>query len=337
MSDALPYAFGGPALAGRMRESPEDFFVDEQLGFEPSGAGEHAMLHVEKRGANTAHVARELARFAGVPEVAIGYAGLKDRHAVTRQFFTVQLAGRADPDWAALASAEFRVLSSQRHSRKLPRGALAGNRFRIVLRDATGDRDLAAARLDAIARRGVPNYFGEQRFGFGGGNVEQARAMFAGRRVKREQRSILLSAARSEIFNAVLAARVAAANWDRGLDGDVFMLDGSQSIFGPEAISAETHDRLARLDVHPTGPLWGRGTLRTGAETAAMEQEIAARYGDLCAGLDAADMRQERRALRVVAREFEFEWVEENTLAVAFSLPPGAYATTVLRELAASG
>jgi tRNA pseudouridine13 synthase len=330
----LPYAHGGPVLSGRLRESPEDFFVDEQLGFEPSGAGEHALLHVEKRGANTAHVARELARFAGVPELAVGFAGMKDRHAVTRQYFTVQLAGRADPDWSALASDELRVLSAARHSRKLPRGALEGNRFRIVLRGASGDRDAAAARLDAIACRGVPNYFGEQRFGFGGSNVEQARAMFAGRRVKREQRSILLSAARSEIYNAVLAARVADASWDRALDGEVFALDGTNSVFGPEALTPATRERMERLDVHSTGPLWGRGALRTAADAARLEQEVAARHADLCAGLEEAGLRQERRALRVAPRELASEWLAEDALAVSFSLRAGAYATTVLRELA---
>src|SRR5690348_15986051 len=215
----LPCAYGTPPLGARLRSSPEDFVVEEILGYDADGAGEHALLWVEKRGANTDWVARELAKFAGVSQVAVGYAGMKDRHAVTRQTFSVQLAGKPDPDWSVFPHAEVKVLAATRHSRKLKRGALRGNRFVLVLRDAQGDREAAERVLAQIAARGVPNYYGEQRFGREGGNVEQARAMFAGRRVERDKRSFLLSAARSHIFNNVLAARVERDAWDKPLDG----------------------------------------------------------------------------------------------------------------------
>jgi tRNA pseudouridine13 synthase len=178
----LPWAYGTPPLQAQLRSTPDDFRVEEVLGYDADGQGEHALLWVEKRGANTDWVARELAKFAGVAPVAVGYAGMKDRHAVTRQTFSVQLAGKSDPDWSTFPHADVKVLAATRHSRKLKRGALRGNRFVLVLRQAQGDRDAAERVLQQIAQRGVPNYYGEQRFGREGGNVAQARAMFAGRR-----------------------------------------------------------------------------------------------------------------------------------------------------------
>ncbi len=332
----LPFAFGAPPLRARLRTAPEDFVVEEVLGYEPDGAGEHAFLVVEKRGANTDWVARELARFAGTSPVNVGYAGLKDRHAVTRQAFTVQLPGKADPDWSAFPHAEVSIRSLGRHSRKLKRGALRGNRFLLVLREIEGDRGEVEGRLAAIAARGVPNYFGEQRFGLGGGNVAQARAMFGGRRVDRDKRSILLSAARSHIFNGVLAERVAGGTWDAPMDGEIWALEGSRSWFGPEAFNDTLAERLARFDIHPSGPLWGRGDTPAAGAVAELERAVAARDEDLAAGLADARMDQERRALRLQPRDLAWRWLDDGALEVSFGLPAGAYATTVIRELAAT-
>jgi tRNA pseudouridine13 synthase len=163
-----------------IRGTPEDFFVEELPGFEPSGAGEHLLLTVEKRGMNTAFAAKRIAEWAGVAESAIGYAGIKDRHAVTRQAFSVWIPKKVAPAIDALQSDELQVLGHAWHSRKLPRGALAGNRFVLALRGIEGEREAIEQRLQAISMRGVPNYFGEQRFGRGGGNVQQAVAMFTG-------------------------------------------------------------------------------------------------------------------------------------------------------------
>jgi tRNA pseudouridine13 synthase len=330
----LPHAHGGPPLTARLRAAPEDFLVEEILGYDAEGTGEHALLWVEKRGANTDWVARELARFAGVPPVAVGYAGLKDRHAVTRQAFSVQLAGKPDPDWSAFPHAEVKVLAATRHSRKLKRGALRGNRFVLVLREVHGDREAAERVLAAIAARGVPNYFGEQRFGREGGNVAQARAMFGGRRVDRDKRSFLLSAARSHIFNGVLAARVEQGAWDTPLEGEIWSLAGSRSWFGPETFDATLADRLARGDIHPSGPLWGQGEPPTTGEAGALERDLAARDVDLAEGLANARMDQERRPLRLLPRHLSWRWLADDALELAFELPAGAYATVVARELA---
>lgn len=332
----LPCAHGNQALTATLRSVPEDFVVEEIPGVEADGQGEHALLWVQKRGANTDWVARELAKFAGVPALAVGYAGMKDRHAVTRQGFSVQLAGRPDPDWAAFPHDDVQVLWAVRHSRKLKRGALRGNRFVLVLRDVHGDRAGAEAVLAQIARRGVPNYYGEQRFGREGGNVAQALAMFGGRRVERHKRSIYLSAARSQIFNDVLAARVERDAWDTPMDGEIWSLAGSRSWFGPEPFTSELADRLARADIHPSGPLWGQGEPPSQGEVGKLEREVVADRVALAEGLAAARMEQERRPLRLLPQSLQWQWLADDQLQLSFELPAGSYATVVLRELAAT-
>ncbi|MCK9539542.1 tRNA pseudouridine(13) synthase TruD [Dokdonella sp.] len=329
----LPFAHGGPVLRARLRAQAADFVVEEVLGFAPDGSGEHVFVQVEKIGANTDWVAGRLAAFARVPPAAVGYAGLKDRHALTWQTFSVHLPGRADPDWSALAVPGVRVLAAERHSRKLKRGAHRGNRFRICLREAEGDHERAAGRLAALAADGVPNYFGEQRFGRDGGNLELARALFAGQALPRAQRGFALSAARAEIFNAVLAARVAAGSWNRGLDGEVWMLAGSQSVFGPEPMDEALARRVSAADIHPTGPLWGRGNLRSGAAVRVLEERIASEHADFAQGLERAGLAQERRALRLPVAGLAWEWQGGAELVLSFELARGSFATTVLREL----
>lgn len=330
-------AHGEPVLAARIRVTPEDFFVDELAGFDPSGSGEHLLLSIEKRGMNTAFAARSIAQWAGVGEMAIGYAGLKDRHAVTRQRFSVHLPRKIAPDIADLQVDGLQVLEHAWHAKKLPRGALAGNRFVLVLRDVSGDRSAIDERLKQIAARGVPNFFGEQRFGRDGDNPAKALAMFDGRRVRREQRGMLLSAARSALFNQVLRARVEAGFWDTPLEGEVWMLDGSRSVFGPEPSTPDIHQRLAAFDIHPSGPLWGRGELRSTGSAAAVEgaaiaDPVAMR---LRAGLEQAGLKQERRALRLRPADLAWRWLGPSGLELEFSLPPGTYATVVLAELGA--
>jgi tRNA pseudouridine13 synthase len=203
----------------------------------------------------------------------------------------------------------------------------------LHLRDVVGDAEAIDARLAAIAAQGVPNYFGEQRFGRDGGNLAAARAMFAGRRVPRDKRSILLSAARSEIFNAVLAQRVARGDWARGLSGEVWMLDGSHSVFGPVPMDATLEQRCTALDIHPTGPLWGAGELRSAEAVRALEAEAAQASADLAAGLEQAGLRQERRALRLPVANLAWARPAPDVLQLEFFLPAGTYATTVLHAL----
>lgn len=332
--ERLAYAHGGPLLRGLLRAEPADFIVEEQLGFEPTGAGEHVFVQIEKAEANTDWVAQKLAAFARVAAVGVGYAGLKDRHAVTRQWISLHLPGRADPDWAAFDVPGVRVLQTVRHDRKLKRGAHRGNRFRIRLRSVSGRTDAVEARLAAIAADGVPNYFGEQRFGRDGDNLVLARQLFAGQRLPRHLRGYALSAARSLLFNRVLAARVDAGSWNQALAGEVWMLDGSHAIFGPLPFDETLATRLAARDIHPTGPMWGRGPLRSEDEVRVLEAAVAAAEPELAEGLAEAGLDQERRALRLGVGDLRWEWEDDSTLLLAFALESGAYATTVLRELA---
>lgn len=319
-------------MSGQLRTEPEDFEVEEISGFEPSGEGEHRWLWIEKRGANTEWVARQIASFAGVQPVDVGFAGRKDRHAVTRQAFTVRAPRTAELDWASFAPEGVRVLSHTRHARKLPRGALAGNRFMLRVRGVEGDVEGAFDRFADIAANGMPNYFGEQRFGRAGGNVAAALAMFNGQRVRRDERNLLLSAARSSIFNAVLGHRVGNGTWNRGLDGEVWQLDGSGSIFGPESESDDLRQRAGAGAIHSTGPLWGRGPLRSTGAVAALEQACAEAQPALAKGVEAAGLGMQRRSLRVLVREASIA-AERDDFILRFVLPAGSYATCLLREL----
>jgi len=323
-----PRANGEPPGSARLRQYAADFQVTELLGFDPSGDGEHDLLYVEKTGLNTSDVARDLARHADSAPGSIGYAGLKDRQAVTRQWFSVQRPPRRTVDWGAYARDGVHILDIARHRRKLKRGAHRGNHFRLVLRDVLADPACLERQLTSVRNQGVPNYFGEQRFGRGAGNLELARQLFAGRRLPRERRSLALSAARSLIFNEVLAARVVDGSWNRLRPGDIANLDGSESIFAVDDVDAALNGRVNSFDVHPTGPMWGRPRPMPGPE---FEASIAARHEDLATGLEQW-VDASRRSLRLPVRDLAWQPAEGN-LVLTFTLPRGAFATAVVREV----
>lgn len=334
MSETLPRGAAAVIRSGFIRNEIEDFVVEEVPAFEAFGSGEHVLLTLRKRGLTTHELIAHLAKWANVPTSAIGHAGLKDKHAITTQRLSVWLPKRVSPDVALLNTAAIEVVESAWHNRKLPTGALKGNRFTLQVRALEADAEALDARLRDIAQHGVPNYFGEQRFGRAGDNVARAREMFAGRRVDRETRSILLSAARSEMFNQVLARRVSEGNWRTALEGDVFMLDGTQSIFGPSDLDESIAARLESGDIHPTGPMWGRGALRTQAAALSLESGVLENsvYDDLRLGVEAAGMKQERRSLRLSVRDMVWS-LNGDSLKLQFVLDPGSYATTVLHAL----
>lgn len=334
MSEALPRSADPAIQMARSRCELDDFIVEELPAFDAFGSGEHLLLTLRKRELTTHALVEHVAKWAGLPPSAIGYAGLKDKHAITTQRMTVWFPKRVSPDLSTLATPAIEVLESVWHNRKMPSGALKGNRFTLVLRDVKGDGDAIRARLADIALHGVPNYFGEQRFGRAGDNVTQAREMFAGKRVGRDTRSILLSAARSEMFNQVLARRVAEDCWRTALPGDVFMLDGTQSIFGPGELDDSIASRLQSADIHPTGPMWGRGELRTQGNAHELESQVLSspEFDELREGLEAAGLKQERRSLRLGVRALEGS-LDGDILRLRFELDPGSYATTVLHAL----
>jgi tRNA pseudouridine13 synthase len=339
-----PRAHGAPLCAGKLRSEPEDFLVEELLGFAPAGAGQHVLLKVRKRGANTQWVAGELARACGCAPRDVGYAGLKDRHAVTTQWLTVPQSRLSPEDWVGVRTGEYQVLEAHRHSRKLPRGALAGNRFVIRVRGAMIHDASLARRMAAIETRGVPNYFGPQRFGRGGANLK--RPGEDPRALKPSERGFMLSAARSLIFNAVLAERIGDGSWERLEAGDLANLDGRASHFPVEAVDETLAERSARLYIHPTGPLWGRGSPQTRGRVLELEQRVATGLTAACELVARARMEQERRSLRLAVRDLR--WRREapdatnarvadagaaDDIVLEFRLTRGAYATAVLREL----
>ena len=329
----LPAALGGVAGRGRIRARPEDFVVEELLGFAPAGEGEHLLLRVRQAGCNTAWVAGRLARWGGRPRGDVGYAGLKDRHAVTTQWFSVRFPGGRHPDPATLRIEGVELLECALHDRKLRRGALQGNRFRLRVTALDADAAVLESRLAAIVRRGVPNAFGPQRFGHHLGNLHMAEAWFSGGPPpRRSERGFALSAARSLIFNAVLAERIRANTWDSAAPGEPVQLDGRGSWFIAQPGDDELPRRLAALEVHPTGPLWGRGELPGAGPAAELEHAVAARHALYARGLEAAGLEQGRRALRLRVRNLDWS-LADDALELSFDLPAGAYATAVLREL----
>lgn len=330
-----PRAWGEPPVTATLRASPADFLVEEQLGLEPSGSGEHVWLWIEKENLNTADAAQRLARFAGLRERDISYAGLKDKVAVTRQWFSLHLLNRA-PDWTAWSDPALRILRIERHDRKLRRGAHRGNRFDIVLRAVRGDGAALRERLDRLGVQGVPNYFGEQRFGRDGRNLELARRWIAqGRpRLQRQQLSLNLSTLRSFLFNEVLAARVAADNWCRPLRGEVFALRGSGSVFRAE-VDAALCARLDEGDVQLSGPLPGRAVEPQPVfDVAELESSLLAPHADLVDALVASGVDAARRSLRVIPDDWQYVQETDDAWRLRFYLPKGCFATGVVRELA---
>lgn len=335
-SFTFAYAHGGPLGPVLFRQSPEDFFVEERLPFSPCGSGEHVYIQVRKRNTNTDWLARQLAQFAGLPPKAVSYAGLKDRNAIAVQWFSLHMPKSEELDWHSIESADLQVLQVLRHQQKLRKGMLKGNSFRIRLAGCNFPRDALEERMQHIQQQGVPNYFGEQRFGQGGGNLDKARALFAGklREKNRHKRGLYLSAARSYLFNQVLSARVEQGSWNHALAGECFMLAGSNSFFCPESMDETLQQRLREKDIHTSGPLWGRGSNPTCGECAALEESIARQDTQLCEGLEHAGLKQERRALRLFAEDLQWSLLDTQQLEVAFFLPAGSYATVILREIA---
>lgn len=331
-----PYLLGGPLGRAQFKTLPDDFVVEELLGFEPSGVGEHCLVWVEKRDLDSNAAGARLADAMGLRRRLVSHCGLKDRHAVTRQWFSIHIPGQDSPEPAELESEGLRVLQVTRNTRKLRRGIHLGNRFTIRLRQPDFDPATANERWNQIISRGVPNVFGSQRFGNEGRNVAKALAMFRGEFNPGDRllRGILLSAARSHLFNAVVTERIALGLWDQTMQGEVYGFPDNGTILLIENQRGDEAARFAEGRVELTAPLWGCGDLHSVGEVRDLERRVMARYPELTAGLETAGLRQERRVIRL--RPIHPEWVvlDNNDLQVSFDLPRGAYATAVLRELA---
>jgi tRNA pseudouridine13 synthase len=334
--DEMPYAFGAPLSTGVIRSVPEDFQVDEILGFEADGEGEHLLLQVRKKQTNTHWLAEQLAKLASIPVKDVSYAGMKDRHAVTTQWYSLRLAGRPEPCWSTIQSDLIQILALHRHRRKLRRGCLKGNRFQIRIRGLQVGRQCLEERLERLRKQGMPNYFGNQRFGHKYQNLEQAERLFSPNRgrMSRTLRGLVMSAVRSQLFNQVLAARIEANLWNAPLSGDYFKLDGSRRGFHDDQ---EQDSLLARRcqqqDIHPSGPLWGRGRTLVTGQAAELEEQALGGLASWQYGLEHLGLEQERRALRVRLQDLTWHFETTSDLVLHFFLPAGCFATVLLREL----
>jgi tRNA pseudouridine13 synthase len=311
-------AHGAPLFGATIRATPEEFDVTEELGYDFDGNGEHDFLYVEKVGANTEWLSRQLASFAGVPARDVGYSGLKDRHAVTRQWFSVPRWN--SPDWSLLEIEGASILEQARHSKKLRRGAHKSNCFKIVLRGEIPDSSLLEERIRTIATMGVPNYYGEQRFGREGGNIRLADDWAAGKRLPRHKRSIAISSARSFLFNERLNEKVLDGSWNRISLGDLANLDGTGSVFTVDDVDSQIERRCTEMDIHPAGELACDGS-RCGHE--AWQNAF-----------DKARVKPASRSLRLRVIDLQVE-TGDKYAKLCFKLGRGAFATSVLREIAA--
>ena len=320
-----------PKQTALLKAECADFVVKEQLGYDMSGDGEFVAVKVRKTDCNTLFVGEQLAKFAGISARNMSYAGLKDRKAVTEQWFSLQMPGQQTPDFSQFSLEGVEILDVTRHQRKIRIGSLQGNHFEILLRNAE-ETDELKVRLDFLAKNGFPNYFTEQRFGRDGNNLTQALRWANGEiNVKdRNKRSFYLSAARSEIFNLIVSKRMELNLAQQILVGDVLQLNGSHSWFVVDESEdlAQLQQRLAQQDVLLTAPLIGE------EEKSAVdfENEIFAQHQALFALMRQERMKAARRPILMQPQQFQWQF-EPNGLRLQFALPAGSYATALIREL----
>lgn len=325
--EALPRAMGAPTTTGVLRHQADDFMVQESLAFELSGSGEHLYLLVRKTGQNTRWVARQLARVLDLRIRDVGFAGMKDRHAVAEQWFSLHLPGRDDPLPGAIARAieGVEILAQHRHSAKLRIGALRGNRFRIVIRELSGDRGELERRLERLRCGKVPNYFGAQRFGRGGGNLDLFGDLERPAELRRESRSFALSALRSALYNNFLAQRLANGTAASVLSGEIVYDEDERGY------RHEPDVRDSGRSLQPTGLLWGAGDNRATDIALDRERAFFARYPATTRLLERHDLRMIRRPLMIEAQGLEWH-LDQQRVTIEFSLARGQFATAVLRE-----
>ena len=359
--DSLAYATGKPELLARIKQHLDDFRVDEELGFAPTGAGEHLLVRIEKAGQSTTEVARQISSTLGISDTDIGYSGMKDRQARTRQWFSIRLDQKAEAELGRLQSDQLQILQQSRNQRKLQIGVHKANHFQLVLREVMGVNATGAEfsatnaeatldrKLQTLAQQGVPNYYGSQRFGRDLSNLHQVRELlradadqaFATRNRYRHKRkrSMLYSAARAYLFNQLLSARITRGNWASYIDGDVLNLNHTKRCFlvEPGAWGAELQQRLDELDIHITGMLPGRIDSKdryvTHGQAADIEKVVCEEFAELVSGLEQQGLMSARRPCRFQVQQLQWQWLDSATVSLAFTLPVGAYATSLLREV----
>lgn len=338
-------------LSADYKTHPEDFIVTEVLPIANNltGNGEHLWLFIQKCNINTTHLLELLAKATHIPIHDIGYSGLKDRHAITYQWVSLRLPKISNIDTItstinqSLQNHEYiNITKFMWHNKKLNRGTHKSNQFCIILRNVIGNKLNIENSLKIIKKDGVPNLFGEQRFGNNGNNLEQAKTFLqkqiSSKNPKRkysQKESLFISSVRSFLFNEILKKRIENNTWNKAIIGDVFNLDGTHSLFKSD-IDANINHRIATGDIHATAPLFGISKKISASEMAlSLEQEVfnQSKHQIFINGLLKLGISSERRALRVLLKDFYWQWQNEDTLQLNFILPTGSFATSVLECL----
>ena len=327
----LPKGHGEPVFEGTYRVKASDFLVMEDLGFEPEGSGPHIWALIRKVGISTEEACLRLGRATKTSRKDLGYAGKKDTHAISIQWVSLPDSARID---VGPIDSCLKVLRLTRNQRKLKIGQLAGNHFQVRLHGAVIGN--ISERLKAIGSVGVPNYFGLQRFGRSGSNLEKARRLArrdpSGSRRLHPRDGMAASAARSAGFNAVVTERLNENRWLDIAVGDAVSLAGRGSYFlVSEADISSIQSRIMTGELDPTGPMAGRIS-KTSSEQTTFETATLQTDPELFDWMTGIFREEDRRAVRVLPKQLEAE-VAENTLDLSFWLPKGSFATAVLNEL----
>jgi len=338
----LAFAYGKPVISGKIKNQPEDFIVDEMLSFAPTGEGEHLFLNITKRDMTTHDLTLLLSKQFSVSIKDIGYAGMKDKRAVTSQWLSVPIMHCDDyPERLATFSGAV-VNKSVLHNKKLKRGVIQENKFTITITNLSGSYQELSERLDVIKAQGIPNYFTEQRFGVDDKNVLRAELLLNGKMREKNirKRGIYFSAARSFLFNLLLSERITITkdnyDWLSALHGDVLMLNVNHSVFVAETLDSEISQRLQNNELDVALPMFGTDGLQTLSTARDVEDKIITQHNELCSGLLDAGLERHARRARVVPKDLNWESVSDSSIRITFSLPSGSYATALLRELVMS-
>lgn len=351
--DKLAYLQGEPTARGMLKQKFADFKVSEELGFEMVGNGEHLFLYIKKQNLSTIEVARKIAAVAEARIAMVGYAGMKDKRAECTQWFSVPLqkekgAVKENENQSIISRLEdenIKIISTVRNNRKLKIGSHKRNLFDITLRNCLEGREEFDANLDKIKQFGVPNYYGFQRFGRELSNLKQVDKLIhdpqtnTKRRQKSFKKGMLISAARAYVFNQVLSSRITNNNWSQFVAGDVINLDGTARNFIVEegAWDATLQKRLENFDIHLTGPLLGKVDSKdkyiSSGKAADIEKAEVDKYPKILEYLQKIGAKSSRRPLRFLPEELRWAWLDDCTLNLSFALSPGAYATSLLREV----
>ena len=350
--ERLNYLESQPEISGKIKLDFADFVVKEDLGFSPSGCGDHVFVLVTKKGLTTIDVARKISEAAGHKLSSIGYSGMKDKKGECTQWFSFPLTDDVEQILSLIEDANLSVVKSQLNKRKLKIGSHQRNIFNITIRNCMGGQNSFEDRLLAIREYGVPNYFGIQRFGYKMKNVAAFYESITHNensasttkkenryKVNSRVRGIQISAVRAFLFNEVLSTRLSMKNWTTYLPGDVLNLDGTESYFllGPDDQQEKTQKRLDIFDVHISGPLAGiinsKDRYVTRSKAADIELGSFSKYEELWNGLKMINVMASRRPLRFRAENLQWSWMDRNTLNITFALRKGCYATSLLREV----